>query len=557
MNYKDNLCPLPWIELSANSDTSLRVCCNTYHGGIVKDDCDQATSITSNEPLVKLFNKKTHRELRQAMIRGEKPSFCNSCYDREDHGGFSTRQSYYHQFHPLITSLVDNTNPDGSIATENLRLKRIDFALSNLCNLKCRMCSPSCSSALKQEFDDIKLGYSFEEYSKAATEWKLNPSFKMIFEHHCQHVESILTTGGEPFISKDHRDILKILKEKNLHSQITLSYHSSLTILPIELIELWRGFKGVNINLSLEGIGKTNDYARFPSKWDNIINNLKILSSLKNEINFSIYVHSCVQAITWPRHHELFYFTKFLNSFDSSIPAIPMPIWLENPSELSALNLPLELKEKGIKKIERAYKHLIRTLGRELTTDEVNFYESYKATFKKLRNHSYKEEDFLLFKERVIAVDIYRHQNITNIIPDFTPYFPQELYTNFINKKDQYDLMKQKEIAFALLVKNDFKMAAQEFRKVWEKHPEDVEACYNIGYCYKNLKRKSEAENFFRQTLALNPSHYFSLIEIAWTEISNKNYDEAQNLFNKALTVEPLEKKGQALEFITKSKKLF
>lgn len=422
-NYKDNLCPLPWVELSANADTTLRVCCNTYHGGLVKDDEDKSTSITSDESLVEIYNKKTHREIRQAMIRGERPEFCNSCYDRENYGGYSTRQSYYSQFQHLVNDLVGKTNPDGSIDVKNIKLRRIDLALSNLCNLKCRMCSPSCSSSLKTEFDDLGLGYYKEEHLAASTQWRMNPGFKMIYEHHCEHLQEILTTGGEPFISKEHRDILRILKSKNIHSNIKLSYHTSLTILPDELIELWKGFKSVHINLSLEGVREVNDYARYPSRWNDIVRNLKILMDLRDQINLKLVVHSCIQALTWPQHYQLFFFTKFLNSYDRSISCIPNPIWLENPFELSVLNLPIELREAGIRRIKRAMSHTIRTLKRPLTTTELNYYSSYEAAFNKLKDYPYEPEKFELFKKRITAVDKYRQQNVTDVVPDFKPYF--------------------------------------------------------------------------------------------------------------------------------------
>lgn len=208
MNYYNNLCPLPWIQLSANADTSLRICCNTYHAGHVLDDDNQRTSVISEESLDTLYNKKTHRDLRSAMIRGEKPDFCRSCYDTEKIGGSSVRQSFYNQHKDNVSDLIKFTNDDGSIDLENIKIKRIDFALSNICALKCRMCTPSCSSALKLEFDEVGLGYSHQEYTDASTLWRLNPSFKLIFEKHSDHVTEIFTTGGEPFLSKEHRDIL-------------------------------------------------------------------------------------------------------------------------------------------------------------------------------------------------------------------------------------------------------------------------------------------------------------------------------------------------------------
>ncbi len=550
MDYRKNLCPLPWIELSANSDTTLRVCCNTYHGGHVLNEDNEYTSITSDETLVELFNKKTHRDLRVSMMKGERPHFCKSCYDREDYGGFSIRQSYYEQYGHLIDDIVSKTNTDGTIDIENINLKKIDLSLSNLCNLKCRMCSPLSSTALKKEFDDTNIDYSPETYDNAATKWRLNPGFKMIFEHHCSHVENILTTGGEPFLAKDHRDILRILKSKNLQKNIKLSYHTSLTILPEELIELWRGFKEININLSLEGIRETNDYARHPSKWEEIMANLQTLASLKPQINITLNVHSCIQALTWPNHHQLLFFTAKLNQLDSNTACLPYPIWLENPAELSALNLPPALKEIGIRRNERALKYIKRLIKRPFSDYEQNIYDTYIATFKRLREHQFNEEDFWNFKERVMIADEYRQHDITKVMPEFIPYFTPEDFEKLVKVKNIKKAKKLEESSYPYLMKNDFSAAEVILRNAYLIDPTNSEVLYNLGYCLKNLNRGLEANNFFRQTLHLNPDHYFALIEVGCDEMNHDHFEPALQLFNKALNFEPSFKLGETLLFI-------
>jgi MoaA/NifB/PqqE/SkfB family radical SAM enzyme len=553
IDYKKNLCPLPWVELSANADTTLRVCCNTYHKGLVKDNQNNTVSIMSDEPIESLFNKKTHREIRKSMLSGERPSFCKSCYDVEDLGGQSVRNSFFEQYENRILDIIQSTNSDGTINSENIQIRKIDLALSNLCSLKCRMCAPSCSTLLKKEFDELGFDYSTEEHHLASTEWKIKIGFKMIFEKHCKHLEEIYTTGGEPFISFEHKEILKIVKAQGYQNDIQLSYHTSLTHLPEDLIDLWRGFKVIQINVSIEGVETTNDYARYPSKWTDILKNLERLNDLSHELNLNIIVHSCVQAITWLQHFELFKFTAFLSSKNTNIPCIPNPIWLENPNDLSALCLPMDLRLLGISRIENAFLELKKSIGRSFTNSELEYYNSYQVIFKKLQSTPFQLEHFFEFRYKVRAVDMYRNQNILEIVPEFENYFKMEDEI-FNAKKNKQDSERIKRFAYNALLENNFEKAAMEFRRSWDLNKDDAEACYNVGFALKNLKRKSEAENFFRQTLAIDPCHYFSLIEIGFMEVRLGRHKKAIELLNRALLNEPEIKKGETKTFLLNAK---
>lgn len=67
------------------------------------------------------------------------------------------------------------------------------------------------------------------------------------------------------------------------------------------------------------------------------------------------------------------------------------------------------------------------------------------------------------------------------------------------------------------------------------------------------LERRNEASNFFRETIKLNPDHYFALVEIAWDEVRlNANHGEALKLFRRALPNEPDFKSGDVKRFIWK-----
>jgi glutamate-1-semialdehyde 2,1-aminomutase len=67
-----------------------------------------------------------------------------------------------------------------------------------------------------------------------------------------------------------------------------LRYNSNGVDLPDRLFELWRHFKQVKFNFSIDAVGDKNDYIRYPSKWDNIVQNLHRLDHTPDNVIVNI-----------------------------------------------------------------------------------------------------------------------------------------------------------------------------------------------------------------------------------------------------------------------------
>ena len=51
-------------------------------------------------------------------------------------------------------------------------------------------------------------------------------------------------------------------------------YFTNATIYPDEeVIDMWKSFKKVTLYLSVDGVGRVNDYVRFPSQWADVESN--------------------------------------------------------------------------------------------------------------------------------------------------------------------------------------------------------------------------------------------------------------------------------------------
>lgn len=426
---RKGFCPLPWMHLSANTDTSMRVCCNTDHGGHVRNEKGEIVYLSDLSSAREAMNQATHKTLRAQMLKGERPDFCKRCYVEEDHGAVSIRQIYLRHFSSVLDSALDaarSARAKGAHEGEiDPRITYADFSLSNNCNLKCRMCSPHSSYPLLNEFKELGLHFSPDQAEKAHKGWNFDENLGRIAAEVVPYLTEMLTTGGEPFLSQQHYKILELCVASGRSHEIVLRYHSNLTVLPDRLLKIWRNFRKVEIHVSLEGVGELNEYVRYPAKWSQILANLETLNSLRSEISMHIEVHTCLQAISWLRLGDLLHWVaKTSIELGAIFPRIPYPIWIDQPNDMTLLVLPPKLRELGAKRI-LAELDWIEPLFEDRRNPDFEFgsAKSFRASISRLLAAPYSENDFRQFVERTRAVDRYRQQDIASVVPEIAEYF--------------------------------------------------------------------------------------------------------------------------------------
>jgi MoaA/NifB/PqqE/SkfB family radical SAM enzyme len=122
------------------------------------------------------------------------------------------------------------------------------------------ICGPRNSSAWKQE---LELPLDFRKV-------KVNSLWQNL---DLTSIRSIHFNGGEPLLNKEHVEFLKSIPVK---SQVHINYNTNGTIQPTqELMDLWSEFKLVQLDFSIDDTGQRFEYQRFPSKWDQVCDNLK------------------------------------------------------------------------------------------------------------------------------------------------------------------------------------------------------------------------------------------------------------------------------------------
>ena len=202
------------------------------------------------KPISELTNPDRFKDLYQED--GSPPSACAVCVQSEVHSGRSYR-TMFEQYR-----------------TTALGLQYVDIRNTNLCNLKCRSCGPHYSSKWGDEL----------EYSDSIRKQDIQAHLPYLLT---DDLHWMYFTGGEPLISKDHWDILEQLIESGRAKNIRLMYNTNLTTLKFkdkDIVSIWKQFKQVQINCSLDAAGPEINYIRSGSNWTEILQNFKTLHTI-------------------------------------------------------------------------------------------------------------------------------------------------------------------------------------------------------------------------------------------------------------------------------------
>ena len=415
-------CPLPWNHLSADSSGSGRICCDGFE--MLKTNQGQAAFWKESKSLRSYFNSEDYKKIRLEMLNGERPSHCVHCFNQEDHGVRSMRRQFIDKYQSDIQKIINNTNEDGSI--NNPEIVYIDMALGNKCNLKCRMCSPWSSYIIGKDWQ--KMGQSYNEAgAKGILEDKwyaLSNTFQMIKEA-LPHVQTIFTTGGEPMLIRDHFKILEMIIEEGHAGHILLRYNSNQTFIPNKIVDLWKHFKTVAFNCSIEGHGELNDYIRYPSKWQSLEKNIYFLDNLSSEYkHIEIYIHTTLQAYNIFKIPELL---SYLRCADfRSLHRFPFFIWVKKPEWLSPSLFPKEMRAEIADRILESlneHEEFFLNYNGDHQSWTLTRIQILKEFCEMIRNDSTQEKYLNQFIEETKKYDSLRTQSVLNVLPELKLYF--------------------------------------------------------------------------------------------------------------------------------------
>jgi MoaA/NifB/PqqE/SkfB family radical SAM enzyme len=357
-------CPLPWIHLATRPNGDVRVCCTANASGAGLVDVKDAG-------LVKDMNLKTHsikqiwngefmRNTRLQMLNNEIPRSCTKCFEDEAKGIKSKRNWETTVWNERLDlqSIVDKTQQDGSLPVD---IPYFDLRLGNMCQLKCVMCSPHDSSSWIKEW---KLQYTKYKNIELIGDqiwdsdydytWYQKSTFLEDMRSNAYNIRELYFAGGEPLLIPEHYKILEFMVETGAANLCVLRYNSNGLELPDKLFELWNHFKEVKFNFSVDAVGVRNDYIRYPSKWSDVVANLKRLDD--TPANITVNIACAVQLLNVLNVPELVHWKESMNFKKINLPPYGAGLigthLVYLPSYLNVRVLPQKLKDKVKKQIE-------------------------------------------------------------------------------------------------------------------------------------------------------------------------------------------------------------
>ena len=286
-------CPLPWIHLATRPNGDVRVCCTANASGAGKDD-DKTAGLVKQDGIAmnlrdhtieEVWNSEHMRRTRLQMLNGEIPESCRKCFVEEERGIVSKRQWETEVWKTRldIDNIVAQTDEQGNLP---VNIPYFDLRLGNVCNLKCVMCSPHDSSSWIKEwklnmpqFKDKKLISDQSWNEDFDYTWYKKGSFLDSMKEQADSIKELYFAGGEPLMIPEHYAILQFMVDEGYAKNCCIRYNSNGLTLQDNLFPLWSHFKEVTFNFSIDAYGNKNDYIRYPSKWTDIENNLRILDN--------------------------------------------------------------------------------------------------------------------------------------------------------------------------------------------------------------------------------------------------------------------------------------
>ncbi len=295
-------CILPWISIETTPMGTTRPCCLAT---------DEIPNINLKEhTLEDAFRSDYMDNMRKAFSEDKKPGQCRNCWREEDAGKKSKREYMLEKFKHVE---VDYNNIKGE------ELVFLDLKLGNICNLKCRICGSWSSSKWAKE----ELDYEADSSNHIARQWLKDGQWPRKSKDFWTQLDEILPqvkyfefTGGEPWMIKEHFQLLQRAVDQGLAKDIDVHYNTNTTQFPKDPT-IWKHFKHVQIAFSVDNTEKRFEYERYGAKWRTSNTNIKKVHKLRDQ-NYPITTQLCT---TW-NIQNVYYMDEVLNwaetmNFDS------------------------------------------------------------------------------------------------------------------------------------------------------------------------------------------------------------------------------------------------
>lgn len=428
---KDTFCSSPWFHLRKTYDGSYDVCrwANKNSSGIN----------TVAASMMDFYNSSEMRSLRQDLLSGKGSDICAACKYQDSHGKLSGRlrqllksgitvEEFEHSAlsSPHYEHFKYSVENAGSA---NYYPVDLQIDLGKMCNSSCIMCNPSASSKLDTEYKKLhqKEPTLFPIYP-STKDWsndqeKLDKFISELVQ--IPNLKYLHLLGGETLYNPSFYKICEALVDANLSQDLIVGTTTNGTVYDSRLENIITKFKQFHLGISIDAATPLNDYVRWPSKIDQVKENLNKFVHLRSQFpDLILTARITPNVFTIYEFDEL---ARFL--FEINLPAescnilykpeclrielMPDDIRQETVAKLQTLVNDMQLKFSDIYNVRRSdlsYASLANT-----TLEYLNFVKTFQ-TPPDVEQH---RRDLVLFLKSFEAV---HHNNILDYAPRYKDF---------------------------------------------------------------------------------------------------------------------------------------
>lgn len=252
-----SFCIFPFIELLTDNGNTTVCCRSDTPVRLITELEDFATDVE-------------YQKIRHAMLEGTSiPKHCSACYKLEDQNIQSARQEETVEWAMRlgltdVEDLKTITNP-----------VYYEVRPSNTCNIMCRMCIPKFSSLIEKE--QKELGILPADYTEQYS------NFDIV---QVANIEKLYVAGGEPTAMPDFYEFLrKCIKQQTTNFEFFVN--TNAVKISSLVLDLGKQFSNLQYIISIDGFKQANDYTRWRSEWNTVINNAHKLQNNGHKIHFN------------------------------------------------------------------------------------------------------------------------------------------------------------------------------------------------------------------------------------------------------------------------------
>ncbi len=422
-------CIMPFIHISAKTSGALRLCCESPDSDVKPRE---VLGLRENQ-IQDVWNNSFYQDVRKKMLSDTPLSSCEVCYKKERKGVTSRRMEYNQAWEERLgtkdyQALIHEANDNSGCLQSTPRY--LDLRLGSLCNLKCRMCNSLTSTSFAKEWEDLQeytgpvspeyfpQEQNFLKYSKKLSPWYESPSFWQELESLAPKLKRIYLTGGEPLLIKNNLKLLKKLLESG-NNQVEITINTNLTQLSEEFLETFEQFEHSTLSLSIDGVGKTNNYIRYPSRWEDLETNLLRVAKrrIRLDLTFTLQAYNfftLIPFLEWLNHNLM----EKLDYIDWNI--------LEGPHYLSYIILDYSKRLEYVEELKRYLDSSETALNKKIYNklrDKFPLFVTRMAITHEDKLHKQNQKLFLRY---TALLDQHRKQKLWEEIPQLS-YLQDEL----------------------------------------------------------------------------------------------------------------------------------